>query len=63
MTAAVLHIARRADQYYPPSITEQYAERLRRRAADIEFHLIDGGHQMPSSGSRIVGPWLQRILK
>jgi predicted esterase len=63
VTAAVLHIARRADQYYPPSVTEQYSERLRRRAADVEFHLIDGGHQMPSSGSRIVEPWLRRILK
>ena len=63
VTAAVLHIARRRDQYYPPSITEQYPERLRQRAADVEFHLIDGGHQMPSSGSRIVEPWLRRILK
>ena len=47
----------------PPTVTEGYAERLRRRAANVEFHLIDGGHQMPSGGSRIVGPWLQRILK
>ncbi len=62
VTAAVLHIARRDDEYYPPSATEHYAERLRRRAPDIEFHLIDGGHKMPSSGSGIVAPWLQRIL-
>jgi phospholipase/carboxylesterase len=60
--AAVLHIARRGDEYYPPSVTAHYPERLRRRAADVEFHLIDGGHQMPSSGSRIVEPWLRRIL-
>ena len=63
MTAAVLHIARNGDEYYPPTVTEGYAERLRRHAADVEFHLIEGGHQMPSSGSPIVGPWLQRILK
>jgi predicted esterase len=61
--AAVLHIARRGDQYYPPGVTEHYAERLRRRAGDVEFHLIDGGHQMPSDGGRIVGPWLRRILQ
>jgi predicted esterase len=62
VTAAVLHIARRDDEFYPPSATERYAERLRRRASDVEFHLIDGGHKMPSSGSGIVAPWLRRIL-
>lgn len=61
--AAILHIARRNDEIYPPSVTEQYANRLRQRASDVEFHLIDGGHQMPSEGSKIVGPWLQRILR
>jgi len=60
--AAVLHIARRNDQYYPPSVTGQYPERLRQRAQDVEFHLIDGGHQMPSEGRRIVGPWVSRAL-
>jgi phospholipase/carboxylesterase len=62
VSAAVLHIARSQDEYYPPSVTERYADRLRRRAADVEFHLIDGGHQMPSDGKRLLGPWLQRIL-
>ncbi len=63
VTAAVLHIARRQDDYYPPSVTEGYAERLRRRAGDVEFHLIDGGHRMPSAGGGLVGPWLQRVLR
>ena len=62
VSAAVLHIARRGDDFYPPGVADGYPERLRRRAADVEFHLIDGGHQMPSSGSLIVGPWLRRIL-
>ena len=62
VSAAVVHIARRQDDFYPPSATEQYAERLRRRAADVEFHLIDGGHQMPSGGKKLVGPWLRRIV-
>jgi predicted esterase len=60
--AAVLHIARREDRYYPPAVTEQYAERLRLRAPDVEFHLIDGGHRVPSEGNLIVGGWLSRIL-
>jgi predicted esterase len=62
VSAAVVHIARREDEYYPSSVTEHYAQRLRRRAADVEFHLIDGGHQIPSDGNRLVAPWLERIL-
>ena len=61
VSAAVVHIARREDEYYPPSVTGHYEERLRRRAADVEFHLIGGGHQIPS-GKGIVGPWMRRIL-
>ncbi|PWU12209.1 MAG: hypothetical protein C5B51_01125 [Terriglobia bacterium] len=62
VTAALLHIARRGDQYYPPNMTEHYPDRLRLRASDVEFHLIDGGHTIPSAGNRIVGPWVTRIL-
>ncbi len=60
--AAVLHLARREDQYYPPGVTEQYPGRLRIRVQDVEFHLLDGGHRVPSRGGPIVGAWLQRIL-
>jgi phospholipase/carboxylesterase len=63
VNASVLHISRTDDEYYPPSVTEHYSERLRRRAADVEFHLIEGKHQMPSRGSDIVGPWLRRVLE
>jgi predicted esterase len=59
--ASVLHIARRSDPYYPPEVTCGYAERLRQRAADVEFHLIEGGHQIPSGGQKIVGPWIRRL--
>jgi predicted esterase len=60
--AAVLHIASRQDEYYPPDVTESYPEKLRRHAADVEFHLIDGGHRMPSGGAAIAAPWLRRVL-
>jgi predicted esterase len=63
MRAAVLHIARRDDQFYPPAAMQHYAERLRVRAGDVEFHLIDGGHSMPSGGNLLVEPWLRRILQ
>ena len=62
VSAAILHIARDRDQYYPSNVTGHYVERLRRRAADVEFHLIDGSHRMPSDGKRLVGPWMERIL-
>lgn len=62
VTAALLHIARRQDEFYSPDKTERYPERLRLRAADVEFHLLEGGHTIPSNGKEIVGPWMQRIL-
>jgi predicted esterase len=61
--AAALHIARREDDWYPPAVTEQYAERLRLRIKDLEFHLIEGGHHFPSKGDVIVERWLERILR
>jgi len=60
--AAVLHIARDADEFYPASVTEQYPARLRMRISDLEFHLLDGGHRFPSKGAAIVERWLERIL-
>ncbi len=60
--AALLHIARREDRYYPPEVTTEYAGRLRQRASDVEFHMLEGGHTMPSAGHRVVGPWVKRIL-
>jgi predicted esterase len=62
VTAAVLHIARSADEYYPPEVTEKYPDRLKTRAGDVEFHLLDGGHRFPSKGKPIVENWLRRIL-
>ena len=63
VTASVLHLARREDPYYPPAVTEQYPARLRIRVQDVEFHLLDGGHRMPSHGAPIVDKWLERVLR
>lgn len=63
VTAAVLHIARRADEYYPPEVTDRYPERLRVRAREVEFHQLDGGHRFPSKGAAIVEDWVRRVLK
>ena len=63
VSAAVLHLARRQDEYYPPAVTEQYPDRLRLRVMDLEFHLLEGGHLFPSKGNVIVEDWLWRILR
>lgn len=62
VAAAVLHIAREGDEFYPPKVTEQYPARLRNRISDLEFHLLEGGHRFPSKGAPIVERWLGRIL-
>jgi phospholipase/carboxylesterase len=61
-TAALLHIARSEDEFYKPEVTEHYAARLRLRADDVEFHMLEGGHRFPSKAGPMVKRWLERIL-
>jgi len=61
--ASILHIATREDEFYPPAVTEQYAARLRMRAGEVEFHLLDGGHRVPSNAAGIISDWLGRSLR
>jgi predicted esterase len=60
--AALLHIARKEDEFYKPEVTERYADRLRLRADDVEFHLLEGGHRFPSKAGPIVEPWIARVF-
>jgi len=62
VSAALLHIARREDEFYKPEVTEHFAERLRVRAGDVEFHMLEGGHRFPSKAKPIVDRWLERII-
>jgi len=62
VSAGLLHIARREDEIFPPGVTEKYADRLRLRAKDVEFHLLDGGHRFPSKAGPIVDRWIQRVF-
>ena len=59
--AAALHISTREDQFYPPAVTERYPERLRKYIEDVEFHLLDGGHRIPSAAAPIVQAWIRRV--
>ncbi|MGA2590185.1 MAG: hypothetical protein ABSH32_09740 [Bryobacteraceae bacterium] len=63
VTAALLHIARREDEFYKPEVTERFSGRLRQRAADVEFHMLEGGHRFPSKAKPIVDAWLERVVR
>jgi predicted esterase len=62
VAAALLHIARAQDEFYPAAITEHYAERLRLRADDVEFHMLEGAHRFPSKAAPIVEKWRGRVF-
>ena len=62
VSAALLHIARNEDEFYPSTTTEQYAKRLRLRADDVEFHMLEGGHRFPSKAGPIVEKWTGRVF-
>jgi predicted esterase len=62
VSAALLHIARREDEFFAPAVTEKYPERLRARAGDVEFHLLEGGHRFPSKAGSIVERWIERVF-
>ena len=63
VSAALLHIARNEDEFYPPKVTEHYADRLRLRADDVEFHMLEGGHRFPSKAGPMVEKWIGRVFK
>jgi predicted esterase len=60
--AALLHISRDEDPIYPLAVAGTFAEKLRHRAKDVEFHLMPGGHRFPSKARGIVEPWLARVF-
>jgi len=62
VSAALMHIARREDEIFPPNVTGKYADRLRLRADDVEFHLLEGGHRFPSKAGPIVERWIDRVF-
>ncbi len=62
VSASLLHIARSEDEFYPRAASEEFPARLRGRAADVEFHMLDGGHRFPSKAGPIVGRWVERVF-
>ena len=62
VSAPLLHIARTEDEFYKPEVTTRYQERLRLRADDVEFHMLEGGHRFPSKAGPIVEKWIGRVF-
>ena len=62
VSAAVLHISRDEDEFYPVAMVNKFPEQLRRHVRDVEFHLIPGPHRFPSKAGSIVHPWLERVF-
>ena len=56
--AAVLHLSGTRDEFYPPELVAPYAERLRRRARDVEARAYDAGHEFVPEMRGDVREWL-----
>jgi predicted esterase len=62
VTAAILHIARDQDEFFPPEVSTGFPARLRKHARDVDFHLLPGGHRFPSKAGAVIEPWLRRVF-
>ena len=62
VSAALLHISRDQDEFYPVATASGFADRLRERATDVEFHMLPGPHRFPSKAGAIARPWLKRVF-
>lgn len=60
--AAILHISRDDDEFYPVPAVQEFPARLRKYASDVEFHLLPGPHRFPSKAGTIIRPWLDRVM-
>jgi predicted esterase len=62
ISAPILHISRDEDEFYPVPLVSQFPDRLRKRASDVEFHLLPGQHRFPSKAAPIVQHWIARVF-
>jgi phospholipase/carboxylesterase len=56
--ASVLHLTGARDEFYPPARVNDYAGRLRARAADVEVRDYDCGHEFVPAMRADVRAWL-----
>ena len=62
VTAPILHISRSEDEFFSEEVARGFPERLRKHAADVEFHLLPGTHRFPSKAAPILRKWMQRVF-
>jgi predicted esterase len=62
VTAPILHISRSEDEYFPTDYVKGFPDRLRKHAADVEFHLMPGAHRFPSKAKPIIRAWRERVF-
>jgi predicted esterase len=62
LETALLHVARAEDEFFPADDVARFEDRLRRRAADVEFHLLPGRHRFPLTAASLVRQWAQRVF-
>ena len=58
-SASVFHLAGERDEFYSPERVAKYAEQLRQRADDVEFHSYDAGHEITQPMRDDIRKWLQ----
>lgn len=58
--AAVFHLAGTKDEFYTPARVADYEERLRLRAANVEFRSYDAAHEMVPAMRDDLRTWLQK---
>jgi hypothetical protein len=54
---------RNEDGFYPLAVVSKFAERLRQRTSDVEFHRLPGKHRFPSKADRIVRAGMERVFQ
>lgn len=61
VTVPILHISRDEDEFYPKNVAEEFPERLRRHASNVEFHMLPGKHRFPSKAGPLIRNWMDRV--
>ncbi|WP_321476584.1 hypothetical protein [uncultured Paludibaculum sp.] len=60
--SALLHLARSEDEFFPAADAPAVEMRLRRRAADVTFHMEPGRHRFPLKAFGPVRAWVDRVF-
>ena len=60
--AAVMHLTGTRDEFYPPARVADYEERLRLRAANLEFKSYDAAHEIVPAMREDLRTWLAKQI-